>query len=1021
MIRTFNEDTRVKIPATLQFLRIGYNYQSMQDSDIDFNTKIFLNRLKPALVKINGRDFSDSEIRSLLSEIHTLIRNNDLGREFYKRLTDTAAEIKLVDWDCIENNDFAVVDELPFTIEHGTNDGSFRPDINILINGIPLAFLEVKKPNNRGSIQAEFNRMLNARLKNPAYKKYFNLIQVVSFSNNMEYEDEDSDDSEMIKAGSFYTTPNGMKTSFSFFREDERHYFDTYIYSKLDVGFCKDVIKDLGYRPSVFDTQEFQTNNSMDTPCNRFITSLYDHERLLFLIRYGMLYLKGDVPEKHIMRYPQFFATRAILRRLESGNKRGIIWHTQGSGKTELSCYANRVIRDYYAKQNIVTRFFFIVDRLELLRQDNGEFTSRYFSSTNCENKKDFSSQLQTVLPSSCAESIGEFVVVNIQKFESAIPKAKNDYKGKIQRVFFVDEAHRSYALNGEYFKNLILCDPNAIFIALTGTPLLTKKERSNLKFGDYIHKYFYDKSIADGYTLRIKKEKVDTVVRKQVRENLLLQSDEIDFNKSDVYESNAYIENLGKYIERDFKNFRLVNNENTIGGMIVCKSNTQAKKTYQWFDKNSKLKVGLVISDSANPKQEEINKHNQDDFKYHGRPDILIVHFMLTTGYDVSRLKKMYLLRGPQAQNLLQTISRVNRPYKAPTGKTYKFGYITDFVDIEEEYDRTLNDYLKELERDLNNTGDVDNDSYNSLSGLLVDIDTIKQKYDKAVTELAELIDVADNELFSRRISDFNKDALLKVKRLLNTMKDCFTEFMLSNAQEEADKVDINTIKKRLKVTQDRIEFANLTDNPVRMMDIISNEDVVKLVYDFILTSITTIDLSKFNASREAFNETVRKVQEEIKKNRNKDDIRIVRLNEVLRKLFSSMNIQDVSDLDNLTKEMREILKEADDINRENDRLAAIYDDNFAMVKCYQDIILKRPDLSNKEVEQLILIIYDKIKDVIGLETLAVQGREGFIDETKKKVIKPLLKANLYKPLRLKEWIDILLSDMYTNLQNFK
>ena len=90
-------------------------------------------------------------------------------------------------------------------------------------------------------------------------------------------------------------------------------------------------------------------------------------------------------------------------------------------------------------------------------------------------------------------------------------------------------------------------------------------------------------------------------------------------------------------------------------------------------------------------------------------------------------------------------------------------------------------------------------------------------------------------------------------------------------------------------------------------------------------------------------------------------------------------------------------------------------------MVKCYQDIILKRPDLSNKEVEQLILIIYDKIKDVIGLETLAVQGREGFIDETKKKVIKPLLKANLYKPLRLKEWIDILLSDMYTNLQNFK
>lgn len=95
------------------------------------------------------------------------------------------------------------------------------------------------------------------------------------------------------------------------------------------------------------------------------------------------------------------------------------------------------------------------------------------------------------------SDAVGEFVVVNIQKFESAIPKARNEYNSNIQRVFFIDEAHRSYALNGEYFKNLILCDPDAVFIALTGTPLLSKKERSNLKFGDYIHKYFYDKSIA--------------------------------------------------------------------------------------------------------------------------------------------------------------------------------------------------------------------------------------------------------------------------------------------------------------------------------------------------------------------------------------------------------------------------------------------------------------------------------------------------------------------------------------------
>ena len=193
-MRTFNEDTRVKIPATFQFLRIGYNYQSLNDADIDFNTKIFVNRFKPAIEKITNKSYSTSEVLFVLSEINTLIRNNDYGRSFYMRLIDTTADIKLIDFDNIENNDFAVVDELPFTIEKDTEEGSFRPDVNILINGMPLAFLEVKKPNNDGGIQAEFDRMINRRLVNPAYHKYFNLIQIVSFSNNMEYENDDNDD-----------------------------------------------------------------------------------------------------------------------------------------------------------------------------------------------------------------------------------------------------------------------------------------------------------------------------------------------------------------------------------------------------------------------------------------------------------------------------------------------------------------------------------------------------------------------------------------------------------------------------------------------------------------------------------------------------------------------------------------------------------------------------------------------------------------------------------------------------------
>lgn len=1020
MLNISGEDPRVKIPATLHFIRLGYKYQSLKDAEIDFDTKIFINRMQPALSKINNKRFTKKEIKDILSELFLLMRNNDLGYSFYNRLIDQTNPVKLIDFDHPLNNDLAVVDELSFNIKRDSSTGSFRPDINILVNGIPLSFLEVKPPNNEGGIQQEFNRMLNKRLEKEEYKKFFNMIQLVTFSNNMEYENEDSDDVSMIRAGSFYSTPNGSNTFFSFFREDEPGYLENYPFATISVDTCKSIISDLKKEPAIFDTPEFQTNLKVDTPCNKFITSMYDKERFLFLIHYGFIYVKATTHQKHIMRYPQFFASRALLKRLNEGKKRGIIWHTQGSGKTELAAYCNRIIKDYYAKQNIITRFFFVVDRLELLTQDNHEFSSRYFSVTNVQSKNGFVKELNKVLPHSYIDkSNGEFVVVNIQKFEEALPAAKNDYGANIQRVFFIDEAHRSYSLRGTYFKNLILCDPNAIFIALTGTPLLSKKERSNLKFGDYIHKYFYDKSIADGYTLRIKKEKIDTIAKKDIKQNLQLENP--DFNSASVFESDKFIDCLGKFIESDFLNFRMVNQDTTIGGMIVCRTNPQAKKMHEWFQKNSSLKTGLVISADNDPKQAKANKNNQNDFKLNGTPDILIVEFMLTTGYDVSRLKKMYLLRGPHAHNLLQTISRVNRPYKAPNGRIYHYGYITDFVDIEEEYDRTLNDYLKELEHDINDTDDTDN---NSLSGLVVDVDAIRKRYAEYLAELKIYVDEDNLEKFSQRLSLYNKDTLHKIKRCLNGIKDCYTEFLLSNAIEDAQKIDYERIKHQLSFTQKRIDFINLQEIPVMMMNILSDDKIVEIVYEFIKTSISVLDLSLFDPTSKPyqdFTQTLTAVKNEIKKNKNKGDIKLISLDQALQKLFSMLNIQSIDDLDNLTDRLKEILKKAIAINKENERLASIYDGNYAFVKTYQDILVNHPSFDNKDIEQALKLIYGEIKDCITSEILIVQGRQGFIDETQKKVVKLLLKNGLYKKLELYQWMKTLLSDLYTNLQNYR
>lgn len=135
MYMHFNEDTRVKIPATIHFMKLGYIYQSLKGARIDFETKIFVDIFKSSLEKINNRSIEDDEIINLLSEINLMLKNNDLGKEFYNRLISVEYDIKLLDLENYLNNTFTVVDELPFSVKDGTEEGPFRPDINILTFG----------------------------------------------------------------------------------------------------------------------------------------------------------------------------------------------------------------------------------------------------------------------------------------------------------------------------------------------------------------------------------------------------------------------------------------------------------------------------------------------------------------------------------------------------------------------------------------------------------------------------------------------------------------------------------------------------------------------------------------------------------------------------------------------------------------------------------------------------------------------------------------------------------------------
>ena len=842
------------------------------------------------------------------------------------------------------------------------------------------------------------------------------MLQIVTFSNNMEYEEEDDAAlAEDIKAGSFYTTPNGQNTRFSFFREEQPK-TDGFVEISLDK--VKSVLKDNHYNPSEADTEEFQTNLSMNTPCNRFVTSMFEKERILYFIHYGMMFVNGAVPEKHVMRYPQFFAARALTKRLENGGKSGIIWHTQGSGKTNLAALCTRILRDYYAKKGITARFYYVVDRLDLLTQVSGEMSKRGINVINVDGKKEFEKELNKPISSHVSMNTdGEITVVNIQKFDDEMPVAKNDYNARIQRVIFIDEAHRSYKADGEFFKNLMLVDADAVYVALTGTPLLSKKERSNLKFGDYIHKYFYDKSIADGYTLRIKKESIETTARTEIKKNLELENPQT--GKSDVYESEDYIQALCKFIQKDFEYFRLTNSDVTIGGMIVCASNPQAKKIKRWFDENSKLSAGLVISDEAIPAA--VNKNTQISFKETLQPDILVVHQMLTTGYDVNRLKKMYLLRNAKEHTLLQTISRVNRPYKSPNGNVYRYGYIVDFVDIAEEYDRTIEMYLKEIEEDF---GDADGKE--GLTGLIIGPDDINAKYKKYMDELDSMIDTANLERFSKQLTFMNKDALLTIRRLLNGIKTCHTEFKLSRAEEYAKQIDIEHIKKLLKAVQARIDFVNLKTTPTNLLSIISNKEVVDILYEFLKTKIEILDLTKLTEAMKKYTDSeeyaeltslVQKVQEEIKRNRNHNQIEMIKLDEILKRIFEALDIANMADVN---EELKKVLEDARRINEENERIAKRYDGNYAFVKTYTDAIEIHPEIDKEIIAKVVDEVFTAVQEIKSGNMLILQGRENFIRNINNKTTVRLIKSGLYDDGNLDDWYDDMLAEVYANMKMF-
>lgn len=659
------------------------------------------------------------------------------------------------------------------------------------------------------------------------------------------------------------------------------------------------------------------------------------------MLRFGLVYVEEESKngqmqlQKHVMRYPQYFATRAIEDTIAKGVKKGVIWHTQGSGKTALAFFNIRYLTNYFSKQGIVPQFYFVVDRLDLADQAFKEFTKRGLKVKRINSPQELNQKQDGY----------DVAVVNIQKFkDNSDLTDRSGYDLNRQNIYFIDEAHRSYNERGSYLPNLYQADTNAIKIALTGTPLITYKKDGKTKenhattrdiFGDYIHKYYYNQSIDDGFTLRLMREDIET----SYKDNLRSINEEIQrggLSKEDIFAHPRYVESMLDFIIEDFNRARnVIFDDQTIGGMIVCDSSKQARELEKQLEKRRKagtinLTSALILHDEGD---KEEKKDKVDAYK-EGKIDLIIVYSMLLTGFDAPRLKRLYLGRKIKAHNLLQTLTRVNRPYK-----DYLFGYVIDFADISKEFDRTNRAYLEELNQEYDTalTGENGEDVFGSL---FVPADEISHELSK--TELILLDYPTDNlEYFYQAINDIkDRKQLIDLRKALESIKQYYNIARLLGYHQLIEQIDIAQVATLLNILSRRMLTLSLIDKPADF----SSQTLLNLAMSETSFSFVKIAEEELRLAANDLEDWRRRVAGKIKKQRDEKDPEWVSLYEEFQRIMQKHFIygQEGYTMENIKetqKDYEELFKSVEDYYTRMRRLTMNFNGDEMAARSYKHV----------------------------------------------------------------------------------
>ncbi len=848
-------------PALALFEAMGYTYISPADCDKQRGSRyhvLLRDILRGQLRRLNRyvyagaeNEFSAANIERAMEDLDEpltdgLVRTSEkiydallLGKSYPETVGDgkmLSFNLRYIDWDNPQNNVFHVTEE--FAVDSRDRQHNARPDIVLFINGIPFAVIECKAPHI--PVEEAVGQMI--RNQQAAYIPHlFKFAQLVVATNK-----------NAVK----YATVGTPKKFWSVWKEQDADWLQTRL---------KALVPD-----------------RMPTEQDRNIVSLFSSERVFELIRYFILF---DANVKKVCRYQQFFAVREIMKTIaesdEHGNRQsGVIWHTQGSGKSLTMVMLAKTIlmelKDCHPRVVIVT------DRKELDAQIAATFAHTRLTPARATSGR----HLVELVNSARADVITSI----INKFNTV---ERQEVKNPSRDIFvLVDESHRSnYGLMATRMRSVF---PNACYIGFTGTPLMKSEKNTMARFGRLIHKYTIRDGVEDGAIVpliyegrfveqKVDEENIDLWFKQTTRRLTEAQREDLRRKWSSIRRLTSTDARI-KRIALDISEHFIEGYKDTgFKAMLATNYKRDAIRYLQCFEQFGDLNCAVVISppdmregvDDADEGADDLvvsfwNKMMQqygDADRYEeaiknrfcdGEIDILIVCSKLLTGFDAPLCQVLYIDKELKEHGLLQAIARTNRLHE---GKDY--GLIVDYRGLIEKLDTAM---------DMYSGAGLENFDGGDLKGVVVDVMSAIGNLRSAYTQLVELFAPVGSISDAEAVEVFLADD--KMRQDFYTLLCAFGRalHLVLNAEQAYNALS----KEERQKYQDTFIFFSKVRRSVKLQycDAIDNAEYEPLMQNLLDTHLSVAGLKKITSPIDILNkDDFEKELEELGSLRSKAD----------------------------------------------------------------------------------------------------------------------------------------------------